>query len=437
MALWPAMAAGQGVDIVRSADSGYFIVVAADSIFADQVYVQGDTLSIDGQIRYNQEYTALRAGLSFMARWDLPRESVHVIGGNQFRLSVDMFYFHDEHIEMVTDTIWLPADTVFVPQDTLRVEVPGDTLYLPGDTLYVEAPVLDYESTLLHSVNVEHIQNQPAYHHVTYEWESVGQFNDISWRCIDQIPTEDDEYYWGRTDQEYVTFSQPESSHSYSFETDCNQYLHAFIWAQDVGWGVRKDEFLNLAFLDSLFRMNTGIGVVDGEWNDPTMWEMQPSWNDNSILYHLDEVLYHENTSSGSNLWIWQGTPASDRYQVYIEMDAGLHLRMFSSPDGHSQDITYYGGELRYARWQTGDPGNTSNYSEPFTVPLDMDTSQPIKYRVEIRTEYIRARAWQGDDEPDIWHIDSVPEGLLSGRVGIGGHSTAVRRISAFQVTHD
>jgi hypothetical protein len=379
--LYPAFLFSQDVTIIRDADSGYFVTVRADSVITEQgVFFSGDTLAIGGQTRYTAEYTAIRAGLSYMARNDLPRESIQVVGGNRFRLGVDLWYFEDEIIEEVVDTMYIES-----PVDGFR----DLNIQLTGWPDKDEWEILSTAVTNPATVDsvLVHYQcdgnNSQRFHFSDAVF--VGRFRSTCPRDTDIT------YRFYASDQVYTT----------------QRHLPGYLFSRDIN----QAPF----------------------WSSSDLW--QQHWQQTSMLYTHQGDLVHEQLESGSQTWIFQNLGEKKSFHILARISPGIHLRLFSDPDGRSQDIYFFGENLRYARWLPGNPGSTQNYDELVIIPVDSSYDFPL-LEVEIDSARVRARLWDEGDPPD-WQLDTPPQDWQPGRLGIGAHSVGTRRIHIYHLQTD
>lgn len=421
--LTPMLGVAQDVTITRDQDSGYFLVSNADTLFlADTTYVMGDTLSIDGQTKYNYEYTALRAGLSLLAQEDLYQGAVKVVGGNNFTIGVDLWYIDD--YETVYDTVYVASDTVYVEEvitDTLYVDR-VDTVYtteIVRDTVYVEEGV---ERPLVEAFRngIQYLPNDSLTVINSYFYTSADSVHAYFDCDTERDPLPRYIYTSSFTDDHEVVFD--------SFGTKCNTDLDAnyYFFAEGDTAEVREDFWPHWAtqgeqtetseyYTDFLpaeveqwtniwgtldYSIDGGLLIVDLPQQNiaRVRWDEIPAHED--IRYTITETL-HASHSTGAHIGGRHSTTGATKYSVetYVHSQ-GLGVSIFRN----------------------------NSWSNPHNFPFEWESGDTVTYTVEIIGDTMRTKIWHEDEaEPDQWmeytsdEIGAIPSGHFAiGSTGAG-----------------
>lgn len=416
--LTPLLGIAQDVTITRDQDSGYFLIVDTDSlILPDTTYMMGDTLSLDGQDKYNFEYTALRAGLGLMARYDLIQGDIKVIGGNRFTIGTDLWYMDDPTV--ITDTVYVPTDTVTVTETIYEERV--DTVYtteVVTDTVYVQEGVerplveafrnqieyLDQDSlTVIHSymytaADSLHIQfdcdtQREPLHRIKY----TSSFHDGHEVIYDAIGTQCDT----DLELEYLFFAEGDTAEvredlyplwSIIGDTTSTGFSTSFVnedilsWTNT--WGTLNHSIESGTLIVDLLERNIAR----------LQWDRIPEHR--NIRYTIQETL-HASHSTGAHIGGRHSPSDTLKHSVetYINNN-GLGISIFSD------DV----------------------WSNPHNFPFQWESGDIVSYRVEIIDDTIRAKIWHDTEtEPEEWMeytdpaIGAVPAGGFAiGSTGAG-----------------
>lgn len=170
----------------------------------------------------------------------------------------------------------------------------------------------------------------------------------------------------------------------------------------------------------------TTTGLLDAE-------NWRQIWRENSTLETVGDSLELTMLESGSTAWVY-GDVFRESLHVTMKADEATHLRLFAREDGYSQDVAYYGGNLYYAVWDSGAPGNTANYNVIESYPVTFDSQERKTLQVEVDSLRMRAKVYV-DQPEETWMIDTeTVRWTGGGYLGLGAHSVAVRRIEWLQL---
>lgn len=418
----------QDVTIIRDQDSGYFLLANADTLFlTDTTYVRGDTLVIAGQDRYNYEYTAFRAGLGLMAQNDLVEGDIRVVGGNDYRLGVDLWYT-DEY-EVVYDTVYVSENT-----DTLYIER-TDTLYITQyDTVYVEEgdPSADPMEQLYtnHSLQISNAPSQTADHLFTSSGWTTADKIDIHYDCSDNVG-------WRQANTHNQFIYQDE------FATTCTRDMeitYQYIKGEDttrvvditplnIITGVEVDEddeeFEPSGYYTDF--INVDVFLWTNTWGDLS-YTVGESYltldlvNQNIARLQWDDIPEHRNI----RYTIRETLHASHATGVHA---GGRHSE--SDNNKHSVETYVHGTGLGVSIF------SSNEWSNPHSFPFEWEYGDVVTYTVEIIENTIRAKIWHDtEDEPEEWMeytnpaIGEVP----SGRFAIGSTGAGIYPIDWVEI---
>jgi hypothetical protein len=414
------------VNTVKTAGTGMFYLQTES----------GDTLHVRGVTPFYNEFHVAHNDAQIYSAENLERVYVRQVPA-EFRVDADFGYF-DDYIEVIYDTLYIPVpgDTLFitdtlyvetevpVPGDTAYVEVPIDTVYVEADTVYLEAPVTGLESEILNSFNLQHTQYISGEHHIDVEWNSIAEYNDLLWRCVDEVPDDMDGWVWEYVDDDVVYLRQEDIEHHYNFTTDCNRYLYVHLWVQTPGWSVRKSEFLNLGLLDDLFDSDTAEPgethfFTDFSDYDPDEW--QNTWGD-LTWYVNEETLYVDQPRNIARLkWLRIPEHRNARFRIvetiHESHSTGVHagLRVSDSDRQYAVETFIQSTGMGVSTFFNG------GWENPVDFPFDWSYGDTVEYELILVNDTMTIR-YNGEEHeyrhPD---IGNTPNGFFAfGSTGAG-----------------
>lgn len=425
--LLPLAGFTQDVTIIRDQDSGYFLVADIDSLFLpDTTYAMGDTLSINGQDRYTAEYTAIRAGLSLMARYDLQYEAIKVVGGNSFRLGVDLWYMEDPTI--IRDTVLVPVDTVFTTETVYVDRI--DTVYtteIVRDTVYVqegvERPLVEYFHNTIEYVDEDSLTVIHSYMytsadsvHIAFDCDTqrdpltrityTSSFYDGHEIIYDAIGTRCDT----DLDLEYLFFAEGDTA-----ETREEMYPY---------WSITEETPPSKFYTDFVN-------------NEVTQWEN--TWG--TLQYSLESsylVIDLLERSVARLQWNSVLEHTNIRYTIRETLHASHSTGVHAGGRHSASDTTKHSVETYVNSNGLGvSIFNDNQWSNPHNFPFVWESGDVVTYTVEIIDDTIRAKIWHDtEQEPTEWMEYTDPTiGLVpAGRFAIGSTGAGIYPIDFVEV---